>query len=117
VLVEFQIMKCLYPKWFKAKASNSFPMFSEERLGCFRELSLQFTLKYHCPLCKSTITQCPVQCRNLIELGNAVVNLILPFVAAAEEYVEDAIDMGDTYPDLSTYFVYFKPNFIDISLV
>jgi hypothetical protein len=115
VLVEFKLMKRIYPKQFEENAGSDSPMFSGERLRRLRELSAQFAPKYQCPLCKSTIIQCPMRCWNLFELDNAVTNLISPFVGATE-HLEDDIDTGDVYPDLSTYFVYFEPNFIDISL-
>jgi hypothetical protein len=112
VLAEFERMKLLYPDNFQGNPARGSPTFPEDMMRAYRKRSSQFKPKYKCPLCNIPITHCPVRCRSLCELGEGIFKLTSPFIEKFQ-YFEDlkSTERLDTFPDLTTYFIFFKPHF------
>jgi hypothetical protein len=115
VLEEFKTMKLLEPKKFKHYTPGGSPAFAGDTIKKFREKCLRFRPRYCCPLCKITIQQCPVRCWNLFELEKAIATLLSPLGNKVEQLEDDEdAALGNAYPELSTYFVFFEPQSVSL---
>jgi hypothetical protein len=113
VLAKFQRMKLLYPYKFEGDPARGSPTFPEDVMREYRKQSSRFKPEYKCPLCNIAITHYPVKCRILCELGEGIHKLTSPLVERLE-YLEDlkGTERLDTFPNLPTYFIFFKPHFV-----